>query len=102
MEVVTALEGEVEIASSEMRVAGLGMVGRVGGEWWKEFFRIPRGRLVSGCVAGGDWDGSSPLGRTWGEMDCILGGASRSLLSLVDRTMGRMCEQYVCLIGRDL
>lgn len=46
-----ALEGDVEIASSETWAVGLGMVGRERGEWWKEFFSIPGWRLVSGWVA---------------------------------------------------
>lgn len=51
VEVVMALEGDVEIASSETWAVGLGMVGRERGEWWKEFFSIPGWRLVSGWVA---------------------------------------------------
>lgn len=41
------LEGEVETASSEAGVL-VGMVGREGGELWKEFLRIPGELLVNG------------------------------------------------------
>jgi hypothetical protein len=41
VEEVGGLVGEVETAFSEMGVVGLGMVGRDGGEWWKEFFSMP-------------------------------------------------------------
>lgn len=51
VEDATVFRGEVETASSEMRVLGLGMVGRVTGDCWKEFLSMPGVRTVSNVSA---------------------------------------------------
>ena len=59
---VTALgRGEVVKACSEG--GALGSEGRAGGEWWKEFLRMPRGGFLDSCRLIREGGESVPFGR---------------------------------------
>lgn len=69
---VTVLaRGEVVRACSEE--GALGSEGRAGGEWWKEFLRMPRGGCLDSCSLMREWEESVPFGRWAGEEMCMVG-----------------------------